>query len=54
LDARNTQAPARVRELVATTPAAHARLWAFLLDQDLTRTITWGLARVDEPLARAD
>ena len=40
----------RVRELVAATPAAHARLWAFLLDQDLTRTITWELAPVDEPL----
>jgi len=40
----------RVRELVAATPAAHARLWAFLLDQDLTRTITWRVAPVDEPL----
>jgi hypothetical protein len=40
----------RVRELVAATPAAHARLWGFLLDQDLTRTITWDLAPVDEPL----
>ena len=40
----------RVRELVAATPAAHARLWAYLLDQDLTRTITWRMAPVDEPL----
>jgi predicted acetyltransferase len=40
----------RVRELVAATPAAHARLWAFLLDQDLTSAITWSLAAVDEPL----
>lgn len=40
----------RVRELVAATPDAHARLWAFLLDQDLTRTITWRLAPIDEPL----
>jgi len=40
----------RIRELVAATPAAHARLWAFLVDQDLTRTITWSLAPVDEPL----
>src|SRR3954469_23349794 len=40
----------RVRELVAATPDAHAQLWAFLLDQDLTRTITWRLAPVDEPL----
>src|SRR3954454_325262 len=40
----------RVRELVAARPDAHAQLWAFLLDQDLTRTITWRLAPVDEPL----
>jgi predicted acetyltransferase len=40
----------RVRELVAATPEAHARLWSFLLDQDLTRTMTWELAPADEPL----
>jgi predicted acetyltransferase len=40
----------QVRELVAATPAAHARLWAYLLDQDLTRTITWDHAPLDEPL----
>ena len=39
-----------VRELVAATPAARATLWAFLLDQDLTRTVTWEMAPVDEPL----
>jgi predicted acetyltransferase len=39
-----------VRELVAATPQARARLWAFLLDQDLTKTISWRLAPVDEPL----
>jgi predicted acetyltransferase len=39
-----------IRELVAATPAARAELWAFLLDQDLTRTITWRLAPPDEPL----
>jgi predicted acetyltransferase len=39
-----------VRELVAATPQARALLWAFLLDQDLTRTITWTLAPPDEPL----
>jgi predicted acetyltransferase len=39
-----------VRELIAATPAAHALLWAFLLDQDLTRTIGWALAPPDEPL----
>jgi predicted acetyltransferase len=40
----------KVRELVAATPEARAVVWAFLLDQDLTRTITWELAPIDEPL----
>jgi predicted acetyltransferase len=40
-----------VRELVAATPEARARLWAFLLDQDLTSTISWRTAPVDEPLS---
>jgi predicted acetyltransferase len=40
----------KVRELVAATTEAHALLWSFLLDQDLTRTIVWELAPVDEPL----
>jgi predicted acetyltransferase len=39
-----------IRELVAATPEARALLWAFLLDQDLTRTISWRLAPPDEPL----
>jgi predicted acetyltransferase len=39
-----------VRELVAATQAGHAALWAFLLDQDLTRTVAWQLAPADEPL----
>ena len=41
---RDEEGPAgevTIRELVAATPAAHALLWDFLLDQDLTRTITW-------------
>jgi predicted acetyltransferase len=40
----------QIRELMTTTAAARAVLWAFLLDQDLTRRITWSLAPVDEPL----
>jgi predicted acetyltransferase len=40
-----------IRELVAGTPRARAELWAFLLDQDLTTTLSWMLAPVDEPLA---
>jgi predicted acetyltransferase len=39
-----------VRELVATTTAARAQLWSFLLDQDLTRKIRWEQAPADEPL----
>ncbi len=39
-----------VRELVATTAQARAALWAFLLDQDLTRRVRWDFAPVDEPL----
>jgi len=39
-----------IRELLAATPTARALLWDFLLDQDLTRTITWALAPPDEPL----
>jgi predicted acetyltransferase len=39
-----------IRELVAATPEARARVWDFLLDQDLTRTISWALAPPDEPL----
>ena len=32
------------------TPAARAVVWSFLLDQDLTRKISWELAPSDEPL----
>ena len=39
-----------VREVVARTPEAAARLWRFLLDQDLMRTVkAWGRP-VDDPL----
>ena len=50
---RDEEGPAgevTIRELVAATPAARALLWDFLLDQDLTRTVTWPLAPADEPL----
>ena len=50
---RDDEGPAgevAIRELVAATPAARALLWDFLLDQDLTRTVTWPLAPADEPL----
>lgn len=41
----------RLRELVATTPAATAALWGFVLELDLVRRVSWRLAPVDEPLA---
>jgi predicted acetyltransferase len=41
---------AKVREVVATTPAARAAIWSFLLGLDLTRTIVWELAPVDDPI----
>jgi predicted acetyltransferase len=40
----------RIRELVSATPQARARLWAFLVDQDLTTSVTWEPAPADEPL----
>jgi predicted acetyltransferase len=43
-------AEVRIREVLATTPAGHATIWAYLLDLDLTRTVTWELAPSDDPL----
>jgi predicted acetyltransferase len=40
----------RLRELIATTPAAAAALWGFVLEVDLVRRATWWLAPWDEPL----
>jgi predicted acetyltransferase len=40
----------QVVELVSATPAAYAALWQFLLSVDLTRTVRWDFAAVDEPL----
>jgi predicted acetyltransferase len=37
-------------ELIATTPAAAAALWGFVLEVDLVRRATWFLAPADEPL----
>src|SRR5919108_1573411 len=39
----------RLRELVATSPAATAALWAFVLELDLVRRAKWELAPLDEP-----
>jgi predicted acetyltransferase len=40
----------RVVELVATTPAAYASLWRFVLTLDLTRTANVWCCAVDEPI----
>ena len=40
----------QVRELVATTPQARARLWRFLLDLDLMKEVKAFGVGVDEPL----
>lgn len=40
----------RVREVVAETPAARARLWRYLLDLDLMSTVRVPMAPPDEPL----
>ena len=44
-----TTSEVRVRELVAADRTAHARLWRFLLDLELTAEVTAGVA-VDDPL----
>jgi predicted acetyltransferase len=49
-DAEGHAGEVAIRELAATTAPARAQLWDFLLDQDLTRTVTWPLAPADEPL----
>jgi predicted acetyltransferase len=43
-------AEVKVREALATSSAGHAAIWAYLLDLDLTRTVTWELAPSDDPL----
>jgi len=39
-----------VRDLSATTPAAYAAVWGFLLEMDLVRQVNWDRAAIDEPL----
>ena len=39
-----------VSDLVALTPAAYLRLWRFLADVDLSDTVEWDHAPVDDPL----
>lgn len=39
-----------IQEVRATNPRAYARMWRFLLDIDLVRSITYDGAAIDEPL----
>jgi predicted acetyltransferase len=43
----------KVSDLVALTPAAYLRLWRFLADLDLSDTVEWDRAPVDDPIAWA-
>jgi predicted acetyltransferase len=43
----------RVTDLVALEPTAYLRLWRFLADLDLSDTVEWGHAPVDDPLSWA-
>ena len=43
----------QVTDLVALTPAAYLRLWRFLADLDLSDTVEWDRAPVDDPLSWA-
>jgi predicted acetyltransferase len=40
----------KVTDLVSLTPAAYLRLWSFLADLDLSDTVEWDRARLDDPL----
>jgi predicted acetyltransferase len=39
-----------VSDLVALTPAAYLRLWRFLADLDLSDTVEWNRAPVEDPV----
>lgn len=43
----------RVSDLVALTPVAHLRLWRFLADLDLSDTVSWDRAPLDDPISWA-
>jgi len=43
----------KVSDLVAVTPAAYLRLWRFLADLDLSDTVEWDHAPVEDPLSWA-
>ena len=40
-------------DLVALTPAAYLRLWRFLADLDLSDTVEWNHAPIDDPISWA-
>ncbi|CDO09577.1 enhanced intracellular survival protein Eis [Mycolicibacterium cosmeticum] len=48
--ATGPDAELHIQEVRATNPRAYARIWRFLLDMDLVRTMKYDGATVDEPL----
>ncbi len=51
-DADGPNGTVDIIEVVAPTPSAYVALWKFLIGYDLTRTTSWWLGAVDEPLLR--
>ncbi|GAA1769256.1 GNAT family N-acetyltransferase [Luedemannella helvata] len=51
-DANGPNGTVDIIEVVAPSPGAYAALWRFLIGYDLTRTTSWWLAAIDEPLLR--
>jgi predicted acetyltransferase len=49
-DAGEPEGELRVEDVRASSPAAYAALWEFLLSIDLVRTVRWALGSVDDPL----
>jgi predicted acetyltransferase len=49
-DTGQPNAELQIQEVRATTDRAYARLWRYLLDMDLVRSVTFDGAAVDEPL----
>jgi predicted acetyltransferase len=49
-DGGTSSSTVQVRELVAVDPATKARLWRYLLDLDLMKTVAVGFAGIDDPV----
>ncbi|MEU4162708.1 GNAT family N-acetyltransferase [Actinoplanes sp. NPDC026670] len=49
-NAHGSAAEVQIREVAAADTETYRALWRFLLEVDLTRSVNWRLAAVDEPL----